>query len=155
MADHKNKLTNGGGRALRPLAAVILTLGLVACASSFATRGHVTDEEDLATLTPGQTTLAEVQETLGSPSTTGTFNGRVWYYMMERTESLAFLKPKVVERQIVAIVFDESEVVADIVTYTEADGEEVQIVSRVTPTAGNELSLLQQLFGNIGRFQDR
>jgi len=43
-------------------------------------------------------------------------------------------------------------VVDDIITYTENDKKEVELVSRVTPTAGNELSIIQQLFGNVGRF---
>jgi len=38
------------------------------------------------------------------------------------------------------------------VTYTENDKKEVDLVARVTPTAGNELSIIQQLFGNVGRF---
>jgi len=42
--------------------------------------------------------------------------------------------------------------VEDVFTYTENDRREVELVSRVTPTAGNELSLIQQLFGNVGRF---
>jgi outer membrane protein assembly factor BamE (lipoprotein component of BamABCDE complex) len=40
----------------------------------------------------------------------------------------------------------------NIATYTEADGKPVELVSRVTPTAGNELNFFQQIFGNIGRF---
>ena len=50
------------------------------------------------------------------------------------------------------MVFDERDVVSDVVSYTEADGKPVEIVSRVTPTAGQELNILQQLFGNLGRF---
>ena len=34
------------------------------------------------------------------------------------------------------------------------DGQEVAMVERETPTRGKELSLLQQLFGNLGRFND-
>jgi len=72
--------------------------------------------------------------------------------MSERTERTAFFEPKLLERKIVAIVFDDEGVVEDVVTYTENDKKDVELVSRVTPTAGNELSLLQQLFGNVGRF---
>ena len=34
----------------------------------------------------------------------------------------------------------------------ETDGREVDLVKRETPSAGRELGLLEQLFGNIGRF---
>jgi hypothetical protein len=33
-----------------------------------------------------------------------------------------------------------------------ADAQEISPVARVTPTEGRDLTLLQQLFGNIGRF---
>ena len=72
--------------------------------------------------------------------------------MSERTERTAFFEPELLERKIVALVFDDRGVVEDIVTYTENDKQEVELVSRVTPTAGNELSIIQQLFGNVGRF---
>lgn len=134
---------------------IVTTLALVAvaCSPTVASRGHVTDPLALAALTPGQSTDADVEIALGSPSTRGTFRDDVWYYMSERTESFAFFNPKVIERQIVAVVFDGQGVVDDIVTYNEVDGRKVEIVSRVTPTAGNELTLIQQLFGNVGRFE--
>ena len=90
---------------------------------------------------------------LGSPSIEATFRPDVWYYLSERTETIAFFDPKILERRIVAIAFDEQDVIRDIATYTEADGRQVDFVSRATPTAGNELSLFQQLFGNLGRFE--
>lgn len=130
-----------------------MALVAVACSPTVASRGHVTDPEALAALKPGLSTDVDVQNALGSPSTRGTFRDDVWYYMSERTEAYAFFNPKVIERQIVAVVFDGQGVVDDIVTYNEVDGRKVEIVSRVTPTAGNELTLLQQLFGNIGRFE--
>ena len=73
--------------------------------------------------------------------------------MSERREQLFFLDPKIVERKIIALTFDGQEKLADVITYTEADGQDIRIVSRKTPTAGKELTFLQQLFGNLGRFQ--
>ena len=36
--------------------------------------------------------------------------------------------------------------------YTLADSRDIDPVGRITPTEGRDLTLLQQLFGNIGRF---
>jgi outer membrane protein assembly factor BamE (lipoprotein component of BamABCDE complex) len=72
--------------------------------------------------------------------------------MSERTERTAFFAPELLERKIIAVVFDKVGVVEDIVTYTENDKQEIALVARITPTAGNEISIIQQLFGNIGRF---
>ncbi len=138
----------------RHLAVITLALTLAACSPAIHSRGHVPDAEALANLQPGQSNRTDVSEALGTPSAKGTFDDETWYYISERTETVAFLNPKVVEREIVAITFDQSDRVADIFTYTEADGKPVRLVSRVTPTAGNELTLIQQLFGNLGRFND-
>ena len=135
-------------------ATILGLLALTACSPITATRGNLPDPDLVAGIEPGATSLPEVRANLGTPSTTATFGTPVWYYMSERTETLAFFRPKVVERQIVAVVFDDAERVKDVVTYTEADGEPIELVSRVTPTAGNEFTFLQQLFGNFGRFND-
>ena len=130
----------------------VLALALVACSPTTATRGNLPDPDAVAAIEPGVTQLQQIRDLLGTPSTTATFGTPVWYYMSERTETLAFLKPKLVERSIIAITFDDADQVSDVVTYTEEDGKPIDVVSRVTPTAGNELKLLQQLFGNLGRF---
>ena len=100
----------------------------------------------------GQSSRRDVQQRLGTPSTSSIFTDKVWYYFSEKTEQVAFFEPEVKERKIIAIVFAPDGRVGNIATYTEADGKPVELVSRVTPTAGNELSFFQQLFGNIGRF---
>ncbi|MHA1563739.1 MAG: outer membrane protein assembly factor BamE [Alphaproteobacteria bacterium] len=138
----------------RRLTVISLTLALAACSPAIHSRGYVPDEEALATLEPGQSNRADVSETLGSPSAEGTFDKSVWYYVSERTETVAFLRPKVIERTIVAVTFDDTDRVEDIFTYTKADGKPVKLISRVTPTSGNELTILQQLFGNLGRFNN-
>ncbi len=139
----------------RSLTVISLTLALAACSPTINSRGYVPDADALATVEPGQSNRADVSQALGSPSAEGTFDESVWYYISERTETLAFLKPKVIERTIVAITFDNTDNVEDIFTYTKADGKPVKLVSRVTPTSGNELTILQQLFGNLGRFNEK
>ena len=37
--------------------------------------------------------------------------------------------------------------------YGLEDARKIEIVERVTPTAGKEFTILRQLFGNIGRFE--
>jgi outer membrane protein assembly factor BamE (lipoprotein component of BamABCDE complex) len=131
---------------------LVLLSALSACTPVYTSRGQQPDPDVLAEIEPGESSQRDVETALGTPSTRGVFRENVWYYMSERTEKTAFFKPELIERKIVAIVFDSSGVVEDIVTYTENDKKEVDLVARVTPTAGNELSIIQQLFGNVGRF---
>ncbi len=36
--------------------------------------------------------------------------------------------------------------------YDLADGKDISMVSRITPTAGKEMTILEQIMGNVGRF---
>jgi outer membrane protein assembly factor BamE (lipoprotein component of BamABCDE complex) len=131
---------------------LILLSALSACAPVINTRGQQPDPDVLAKIEAGTTSQRDVERALGTPSTQGVFRENVWYYMSERTERTAFFAPELLERKIIAVVFDKVGVVEDIVTYTENDKQEIALVARITPTAGNEISIIQQLFGNIGRF---
>ena len=131
---------------------LVTGLLVAGCAAEVSVHGIELDPEDLAAVSPGKSDRADVESKLGTPSTVGTFNDDIWYYMSERRAQRSFFDPKILERKIIAITFDGKDLVEDVYTYTVLDGQEVKIVSRVTPTTGNELTFLQQIFGNLGRF---
>jgi hypothetical protein len=85
-------------------------------------------------------------------STISTFDDRTWYYISKRTETTAFFDPDVTDQEVLAINFDESGVVQNMRVYGQEDGRTIAYVDRTTPTEGNELTLIQQLLGNLGRF---
>ena len=89
---------------------------------------------------------------MGSPSTIASVDGAAYYYIASRIETNAYKKPEVTDRKIVVIYFDDNDIVNDIGGYGLEDGNIVAFVERVTATRGKELSLLAQLFGNLGRF---
>ena len=51
-----------------------------------------------------------------------------------------------------ALTFDDRGILQEVQNVGLEDGEEIQIVERETPTMGRELSLIEQLIGNMGRF---
>lgn len=136
----------------RSFIALLIALALLGCAPEQLTRGYVPAEDRLAEIRAGESDRASVEEILGSPSSIGTFEDTTWYYITRRTEKLAFFQEEVKDQQIVAIVFDESGVVSDIRRYSLEDTQEIDPVDRVTPTRGRELTVFEQLLGNIGRF---
>lgn len=138
-------------RLLRQLA-VGTALAVAACAPQIATHGNLPDPEKLAEIVPGQVAKGEVAEILGSPSSIAAFDEETWYYISERQETTAFLAPDVTERNVVIVRFDDKGVVSSIETLGLEDGRNVEIVDRATPTAGNEITILQQIMGNMGRF---
>jgi outer membrane protein assembly factor BamE (lipoprotein component of BamABCDE complex) len=132
--------------------ALALSMTLAGCAGRVDTRGNLADPEVVGQITPGQSTRGTVQDLLGSPTTVATFNDRTWYYIGQKTEKLAFFQPEILEQEVVAIHFDPSGVVEDVKVYGPDDARQVKLVDRTTPTAGKEITVLQQLLGNVGRF---
>jgi outer membrane protein assembly factor BamE (lipoprotein component of BamABCDE complex) len=129
-------------------AAVLLS----ACAPRVANRGNNPDEEALSQIVAGESNRQDVAEIIGVPSVTSTFDSNEWYYVSQRSESEAWFKPEIKDRKVLVIRFDERGTVKEMETMTLADGYQVAPVERVTPTAGNEITFLGQIFGNLGRF---
>jgi len=141
-----------GNLLIRRLTLSVFCLALVACGSRIDTRGNLPDPERLAEVVPGEISRDEVFEILGSPTNITTFSDEVWYYISERTETIAFLAPEVVERQVVILRFDKTGILSAIDTKDAEAGREVQHVERTTPTHGNKLTVLEQIVGNFQRF---
>src|SRR5690625_3783593 len=132
-----------------------LTAALAACSPRVDNRGHRIDPEILAEVRPGMSTRDDVLYLLGTPSTISSFQGPVWYYIGQRTEKLAFFHPEVKERQVVEIAFDGTDRVSDMRVIGLEEGQEVELVERETPTEGQDITILQQFLGNLGRFNKR
>lgn len=138
-------------RAIRTTA-LIAGLMLGACSPIVLQHGHQVAQEKLAEIRPGATTKDEVQRILGTPSTLSTFNDRSWFYVSRRTSQVAFFAPRTEEQEAIAIDFDASGVVAGVRHFDLKDSQPVEHVARQTPSVGKELSFVEQLIGNIGKF---
>lgn len=139
-------------RRLALLGAALSMLALAGCGGELAVRGNLPDPELIAEIQPGADNRDDVVDKLGSPSTVSTFLDRKWYYIGQKQEQFAFLKPTVLERSVLVVSFDERGTVDQTAMYTLADGQIIDPVSRTTPTEGRDLTFLQQFFGNLGRF---
>jgi outer membrane protein assembly factor BamE (lipoprotein component of BamABCDE complex) len=139
-------------RTLRALAAGLALTTLAACETVIDVRGHVPDEDSLSRIQVGLQKKSDVADLLGTPSSTAPFGDETWLYISRKTSTTAFYAPKVIAQQVVAIVFDGTGTVADVRRLDMADGKVVRHVARVTPSPGKELSFLEQLIGNVGRF---
>jgi outer membrane protein assembly factor BamE (lipoprotein component of BamABCDE complex) len=131
---------------------VAAVLSVVACSPDISTHGHRFDAAALARVEPGNSSRDDVTSLLGSPSALATFDDRTWYYISQRTEQHSFYFSTVVSQDVVAIVFDDQGTVSAINRNGLDSAMDVDLVDRETPTAGNELTVLEQFLGNIGRF---
>jgi len=142
-------------RARTALAApflLVLALAAGACAPRVHNQGHEVDPERLAQVEPGKTNRDQVMEILGSPSSNSTFGPEIWYYVSQQVHFTLFFKPEVNDRKVIAVEFDQDGVVSTVSTLGLADGRNVRPVDRVTPTSGHEITILEQVLGNFGRF---
>lgn len=134
------------------LAGLLMLLG--ACSPTIQQEGNVPDADQVVQINPGIDDKNRVGQLLGSPSSISAFQDRTWYYISRRTEQTAFFDPEVVEQEVLAIVFDSQNIVQDMKIYGLEHGRLVQMVDRITPTHGNDLTIVEQVLGNLGRFNN-
>jgi len=125
---------------------------LSACAPITSYSGFQAIESDPKDVKIGTDTKSTVRGRLGSPSATGTFDSNTWFYMNQLKSRVAFKQPEVVARNVTAIKFNkDSELVESVNSFTLKDGKVVAFNGRETPTRGRELTILEQILGNVGR----
>ena len=133
----------------------LILLYLAGCSPRIAVTGNLPNPDLLDSIEIGEVNKQEVLNLIGTPSTISPFSGNNWYYVSERTETSAFFTPKVVDRKVLSIKFDDKGFVSDIKSYGTEAGKTVDIVDRTTPTEGRDFSIIKQLLGNLGRFEEK
>lgn len=142
-------------RFLPFVAAVSAAAALSACAPIIGVNGFQAIDAKPQDVAVGTDTKETVLAKLGSPSTTSTFEpDAVWYYIGQVTEKYTYNRPQVTQRSVTEITFDKaSGQVAAVRTLGLEDGREIAMNGRETPTRGRQLTILEQLLGNVGRGQ--
>ena len=144
---------NGAAARLRVMVFGVLLVMVAGCASVYRNHGYVPSDDELALLDVGQDTRDTVAATVGRPSAAGLLNDVGWYYVQSRWKHYGALAPKEETRQIVAITFTEDGTVENIERFGLEQGRVVALSRRVTDSNIKGLSVLQQLFGSIGRLR--
>ena len=115
-------------------------------------RGNRVDADQLKELVPGTSTQADVTSLIGSPTARATFDDNTWIYISEVTRPRVGRVQAVLSQNVVVLSFNDQGVLKDIKKLNQENLVPVPVVARATPSPGTEASFLQQLFGNIGRF---
>ncbi|WP_295194897.1 outer membrane protein assembly factor BamE [uncultured Brevundimonas sp.] len=139
-----------------PLFVAVSLAGLsAACAPTIGSNGFQAIDAKPQDVVAGTDTKETVLAKLGSPSTTSTFEpDQVWYYISQTTEKYTYNLPKVSTRTVTEITFvPQGDQVASVRTLGLSDGEQIAMNRNETPTRGRELTVLEQLLGNVGRGQ--
>lgn len=134
--------------------AAVLAASIVACAPVIDNRGYFFDDRSVDSIEKGVTSQTNIRDNFGSPTNISNINNQAYYYIYSRFVTESYRGPEEVDRKVLAIYFDKDKTVRDVAVYGLEDGIIVPIVARTTKTQGSELTALQQIFGNLGRFGD-
>ena len=134
------------------IGALALPLAVAGCETIVDQRGFAATPGSVEKLEIGTQSREDVVRLIGSPSTVATFNPNVWYYITQKQEYYAFFKPTMLEQNVMQLSFNDSDRLTAIKKYDLADSKDIDMVSRITPTAGKEITILEQIMGNVGRF---
>lgn len=124
---------------------------LPACTSTVTQHGFVMTDAALEQVPEGSS-REQVLIALGTPSATAEFGGEVFYYISQtKSRPVAFMNPSLIDQRVLAVYFNEEELVAQLANYGLKDGQVFDFVSRTTPTGGRDFSFVSQLLGAAGR----
>lgn len=136
------------GGLLRSIVALVGLSALVACTPVYNYHGFIPTDEDLEEIAVGLDTRTTVASIIGKPGTSGLLAESGWYYVRSEFKHDSFRAPEEVTREVVAISFDENDVVENIERFGLERGQVVVLSRRVTDSNIEGLSFLQQLFGS-------
>ncbi|MEJ1993087.1 MAG: outer membrane protein assembly factor BamE [Maritimibacter sp.] len=143
---------------LRKMLALVALVAVAACTPIYRYHGFVPTDEDLEEIEVGLDTRASVASIIGKPGTSGLLAESAWYYVRSEFKHEGPYAPEETDRQVVAISFDEDDVVENIERFGLERGQVVVLSRRVTDSNIAGVSFLRQLFGgasgaaNIAQF---
>jgi len=115
------------------------------------TQGYVIDPQALE-LVPVGSSREQVMLALGTPSTTATFDNEVFYYISQkRVRGAAFMNPRLVDQQVLAVYFGPDQRVKQIAHYGLKDGKVFDFISRTTPTGGRDQNFIAQMISGVAK----
>lgn len=122
-----------------------------ACSPTINQRGNKLEDYQIQDVVTGIHTRTDVLRLLGSPTTRAPFDDSTWYYIGQETQKRGILDPEVTDERIVVVKFDPEGIVQQVADI-DAERLNIPVERSKTPTHGNEMTVMQQLLGNLGRF---
>jgi len=136
----------------KTMLALCLVMLAAGCSATYQNHGYVPTDSELLELVEGVDSKATVDDLIGPPSSAGLLAGGDYYYVRSRIKTLGMFRPEVIERQILAISFDETDTIENIERFSLQDGNVVALSRRVTDSSVVGNGFWRQILGNFGNF---
>lgn len=114
--------------------------------------GDIPEPTRINALKVGRHTKEDVARLLGSPTSITLFEKESWLYIESKEQKRVFFPAKEIERKVVQVTFSGKGMVEKVNQLSLDDGQQITIDDTKTPVSGKDLSVIDELIGNFGRF---
>ena len=128
---------------------------LASCAQPIEAHGNRITLKTFNAIKPGKTTERQVLEQLGKPVITQEYGPKSWIYVGSKSQKTVLSGQKLLDRTVVRVSFNKKGIATSVDIIPHNKELKPKIASRKTPTAGQEITVFQQLIGNFGRFESK
>lgn len=115
--------------------------------------GCAIPEEELSHLLVNKSNIKDVLQNLGSPSVRSNLDNSkngTWIYYNQTKESYLFFDPKVVDKNIIAIDFNERGIIKDIRRYSGSNIKDIIRVPEITKAKEENPNIVMEILQNVG-----
>ena len=133
---------------------LILCFSIIGCSKLIVQNGVPVDNDIFQKLIIGSSTKNQVKKNLGEPLMIDTQKEETWIYFSQKIENIAFFAPKLKERSVLMLKFKRNKLVSK-ESFTQKDSKIIEISTNKVISGGRKLTILQQIFGNIGNFSSQ
>ena len=137
---------------------VIIPLFLIilfSCQPRITKHGNFFNPKNIQLIKKTKLSKSEVVEVFGEPTLKSTFSDDVWYYITLVQHEKAYFEIKNLENNILAITFDENQLVKKYKVLTEDDSSEINIsYPNEAYNQNREVSIIQEFLSIFSRQLD-
>ena len=130
----------------------LFLITLSSCQPRITKHGNFFNLENIQLIKKSKLSKSEVIEIFGEPTVKSTFSDNVWYYITLVQHEKAYFEIKNLENKILAITFDQNQLVKKYKVLTEDDSSKINIsYPKEAYNQDSEDSLIQQFFSIFTR----
>ena len=133
----------------------LFLITLLSCQPRITKHGNFFNLKNIQLIKKNKLNKSEVIEIFGEPTLKSTFSDNVWYYITLVQYERAYFEIKNLENKILAITFDENQLVKKYKIFTEDDSSEINISNpKEAYNQDSEVSLIQEFLSIFTRKLD-
>lgn len=138
---------------MKKILEIFFLLILSSCVSRLEKHGYMFDQSDHQLVQEGITSKEKLSQLMGSPTLVANFDDdEVWIYYSEDVDRFLFFRPAIKNRKILALRFDESDIINELRNIDLNDGiKTLKFASNYTPVNDHERGVFKSFFSNVGQ----